>query len=123
MELVTGEDLAPASCATAWTFERAARLFIQVCSRARRGAPGGHRAPRPQAREHHRGDRRDGSEHRQGARLRARQAARGPPQRAGISSSGQVLGTPYYMAPEQVRGEAVDARADIYASARSCTAC
>ena len=57
--------------------------------------------------------RRDGSEHVKVldfglAKLRERADA------AGISSSGQVIGTPFYMAPEQVRGEALDARADIY---------
>jgi len=38
---------------------------------------------------------------------------RTPGERA-ISTGGQVIGTPYYMAPEQVRGEDLDARADIY---------
>lgn len=33
----------------------------------------------------------------------------------GLTREGSLLGTPYYMPPEQVRGAAVDARADVYA--------
>jgi serine/threonine protein kinase len=34
---------------------------------------------------------------------------------ASVSQSGLVAGTPLYMAPEQVRGETIDARADLFA--------
>jgi eukaryotic-like serine/threonine-protein kinase len=117
MEYVGGDDLSALLKRDGpWSFDRAARLFVQVCSGLTEAHEAGivHRDLKPENLMVV--QRRNGTEHVKVldfglAKLRERA---GDPQGAGVSSGGQVLGTPYYMAPEQVRGEALDARADLY---------
>ncbi len=45
------------------------------------------------------------------AKLRESEELKG----ASITRAGFIVGTPYYMAPEHIRGESVDARSDVYA--------
>jgi len=114
MEFIKGDDLASLLRREGpWTFQRAARFFIQVCSGLTEAHDAGivHRDLKPEnLMVVHRRD----AEH---AKILdfglAKLRERGPEARA-ISSGGQVIGTPYYMAPEQVRGDDLDARADIY---------
>src|SRR3954454_1434628 len=115
MEYIKGDDLSSLLRREGpWSFARAARFFAQVCSGLTEAHEAGivHRDLKPE--NFMVVKRREGGEHAKVldfglAKLRQR----GPNERA-ISSGGQVIGTPYYMAPEQVRGEDLDARADIY---------
>jgi serine/threonine-protein kinase len=114
MEFIKGDDLASLLRRDGpWSFARAARFFIQVCSGLTEAHEAGiiHRDLKPEnLMVVHRRD----SEHAKVldfglAKLRERDG-----EARAISSGGQVIGTPYYMAPEQVRGEDLDARADVY---------
>src|SRR5262245_20530890 len=115
MEYIKGDDLASLLKREGpWTFARAARFFAQVCSGLTEAHEAGivHRDLKPENLMLVR--RREGAEHAKVldfglAKLRERGA-----DAPAISSGGQVIGTPYYMAPEQVRGETLDARADVY---------
>jgi serine/threonine-protein kinase len=114
MEFVKGDDLAAVLRHEGpLPFARAAKFFAQVCSALTEAHDAGiiHRDLKPENLMLVR--RRDGVEHAKVldfglAKLREREDA------GAITSGAQVLGTPYYMAPEQVRGEALDPRTDIY---------
>jgi serine/threonine protein kinase len=114
MEYVKGEDLAAVLTREGpMSFTRAAKFFVQVCSALTEAHDTGiiHRDLKPENLMLI--TRRDGSEHAKVldfglAKLRERDDS------AGITSGGQVVGTPYYMSPEQVRGEVLDVRADVY---------
>jgi serine/threonine-protein kinase len=114
MEYVKGEDLAALLKREGpLPFSRAARMFVQACSALTEAHDHGiiHRDLKPENLMVHK--RRDGSEHVKVldfglAKLRERDDS------AAVTTGKQILGTPYYMSPEQVRGERLDPRADVY---------
>jgi serine/threonine-protein kinase len=115
MELVSGEDLARVLRTTGpMPFARLGKVVIQVCSSLSEAHQQGivHRDVKPENVMLVRG--RDGADVakvldfglaklREGADLND------------VTSQGAIVGTPYFMAPEQIRGEPVDPRSDIYA--------
>ena len=114
MEYLKGEDLAAiVKRDGTLPFDRAARLFIQVCSALNEAHDAGviHRDLKPE--NIMVVQRRDGTETAKVldfglAKLRERSDT------LGVTSGNQVIGTPYYMSPEQVRSEPLDLRTDVY---------
>ena len=115
MELVAGEDLARTLRTLGpMPFPRLAKVIIQACTSLAEAHQKGivHRDVKPENIMLLRG--REGTDIakvldfglaklREGAELND------------VTSQGAIVGTPYYMAPEQIRGEPVDNRTDIYA--------
>lgn len=114
MEYLKGEDLAAiVKREGTLPFDRTARLFVQVCSALTEAHESGviHRDLKPE--NIMVVQRRDGTETAKVldfglAKLRERSDT------LGVTSGNQVIGTPYYMSPEQVRSEPLDLRTDIY---------
>jgi serine/threonine-protein kinase len=115
MELVRGEDLATVLAREGpLPWPRVARLLEGTCEALAEAHEAGvvHRDLKPENLLVRRD--RDGREHVKVldfglARLREQDQ---PP---GVTSRGLLIGTPYYMAPEQIAGEEPDGRSDIYA--------
>jgi len=114
MEYLKGDDLAIIMKREGpLPFPRAARLFVQICSALTEAHESGviHRDLKPENIVVI--PRRDGTETAKVldfglAKLRERTEV------SMATSGNQVIGTPYYMSPEQVRSEPLDVRTDIY---------
>lgn len=115
MELVSGEDLGRTLRSQGpMPWSRAGRIMVQVCSSLAEAHQKGivHRDIKPENVMLVRG--RDGSDIAKVldfglAKLRDSEGLNE------LTTQGAIVGTPYFMAPEQIKGEAVDARTDVYA--------
>jgi serine/threonine-protein kinase len=115
MELVNGEDLGRVLRAGGpMPFDRLGPIVAQMCSSLAEAHTKGivHRDIKPENVMLVRG--KDGADIAKVLDFGLAKLRDGPELNA-LTSQGAIVGTPYFMSPEQVRGEAVDARSDIYA--------
>ena len=115
MELVSGEDLARVLRAHGpMPFTRLGKIMIQVSSSLAEAHQKGivHRDVKPENVMLLRA--RDGSDVAKVLDFGLAKLREGS-ELNDVTSQGAIVGTPYFMAPEQIRGETVDARTDIYA--------
>jgi len=115
MELVTGEDLARVLRTLGpMPFARLGKVVIQVCTSLGEAHQKGivHRDVKPENIMLIRGkDNADVAKVLDFGLAKLREGA----ELNDVTSQGAIVGTPYFMAPEQIRGEPVDNRTDIYA--------
>jgi serine/threonine-protein kinase len=115
MELVTGEDLARhLRVHGPMPFQQLGKIVIQVCASLAEAHQKGivHRDVKPENVMLVRG--RDGGDLAKVLDFGLAKVREGT-ELNDVTSQGAIVGTPYFMAPEQIRGEAVDHRTDIYA--------
>ena len=113
MELVVGRDLSRVLRSEPMHSARLARVMAQVCGSLAEAHAMGivHRDLKPEnimiAKT------RDGADFAKVLDFGLAKV-REAPELNQVTGTGQVVGTPYYMAPEQIHGHAVDGRADVY---------
>jgi eukaryotic-like serine/threonine-protein kinase len=114
MELVSGEDLGRVLRTSGpMPFSRLGKILIQACTSLAEAHQKGivHRDIKPENIMLLAG--RDGTEIAKVLDFGLAKLREGPDLND-LTSHGAIVGTPYYMAPEQVRGDPVDGRTDIY---------
>ena len=128
MEYLEGETLAERLAKGALPLDQALTIAIEIADALDTGASRGHRASRPEARQHHADQGGSGAARRRRAKLldfglakASAPAVAGaglsmlPTTPPGLTAQGTILGTFQYMAPEQLEGQEADARTDIFA--------
>ncbi len=115
MEYVRGEDLGTILRREGpMPFSRAAPIFMQVCDALGEAHELGiiHRDVKPENILVTHG--KDGHDHAKVLDFGLAKLSL-PGDGADVSSRGEIVGTPFYMSPEQIRGDELDPRTDIYA--------
>jgi serine/threonine protein kinase len=114
MEYIRGDDLGTLVRRDGpLSFARAAPIFIQICDALAEAHELGivHRDLKPENILVVRG--RDGHDHAKVLDFGLAKLTQSS-EASGVTGRNEIIGTPFYMSPEQIRGETLDSRSDIY---------